>query len=119
MIAGGALGMAGIGLPMTEFGIVASILALGVLIAAAVRLPIGASTALVGLFAVFHGYAHGVEIPAAASGVGYAIGFVAATAMLHALGIAFAVIAQRKLPIGAIRYAGAMIALAAICLWIN
>jgi urease accessory protein len=116
MLVGGSFGMAGIRLPMAETWIAASILALGVLIAAAIRLPASASAAVVGLFALFHGHAHGAEIPAAASGIAYAIGFVAATALLHAVGIAFGLVAKQKLPAPAIRYAGAAIVLAGICL---
>src|SRR5438552_13637461 len=61
MALGGVLGAAGIALPWVERGIIASVLVLGVLIAAAVRLPLAAATLLVGLFALFHGHAHGAE----------------------------------------------------------
>ncbi len=87
MAFGGALGMSGIALPFVETGIVASVLILGVLIAAAVRLPLMASAAMVGLFALFHGFAHGAEMPDTASGLVYGIGFIAATAILHLCGI--------------------------------
>jgi NAD(P)-dependent dehydrogenase (short-subunit alcohol dehydrogenase family) len=59
----------------------------GVLTAAAVRLPLAASMAVVGAFALFHGHAHGAEMPAAASGMAYGAGFIAATILLHAAGI--------------------------------
>jgi urease accessory protein len=87
MALGGALGMAGMSLPMMESGIATSVLLLGLLIAFSVRLPAAAGAALVGLFAVFHGYAHGAEMPALASPWQYGVGFVIATALLHVLGL--------------------------------
>src|SRR5471032_3382046 len=69
-------------IPGTEQGIAASILILGLLIATTARLPVAAGMALVGVFAVFHGVAHGAERPATAGGLGYGAGFVAATALL-------------------------------------
>jgi urease accessory protein len=87
MAAGGALGMSGLALPMVEGGIAASVLLLGLLIAFSVRLPVYASAGLVGVFAVFHGYAHGTEIPALASPWLYGAGFLIATALLHGLGL--------------------------------
>ncbi|MDE3083773.1 MAG: HupE/UreJ family protein [Verrucomicrobiota bacterium] len=73
--------------PGIEQGIAASVFVLGLLIAAAVRLPVAASMALVGVFAIFHGMAHGAEIPGTASGLTYGVGFVAATALLQAAGV--------------------------------
>jgi len=87
MALGGALGMAGVPIPFAEQGIFASVLILGVLIAASVRLPLAASMSLVGLFALCHGHAHGLEMPASAAGFAYGAGFVLATALLHAAGI--------------------------------
>jgi urease accessory protein len=97
MIIGGALGMGGAGIPYpyTEQGIAASVLVLGIFIAAAVRLPLAVNMAIVGLFALFHGYAHGAEMPKTASGLSYGIGFVVATASLHLAGIALGLTAQR------------------------
>ena len=89
MALGGALPMLGISLPFVEQGIVLSVLLLGVLIAASIRLPLWLSGSMVGLFALWHGHAHGAEMPAPASGVGYALGFMLATALLHISGIAF------------------------------
>lgn len=119
MLVGGALGMAGFRLPAVETGILASILVLGVLIAAAVRLPLAAGMALVGLFAIFHGHAHGTEIPAAASGFTYTAGFVLATAALHAIGIGLGTFAQTQLPRPALRFVGAAIVVAGLCLWVG
>jgi urease accessory protein len=83
-------GLSGFSLPLVEPAIACSLLILGLLIAGSVRLPLIASMCLVGLFAVFHGYAHGLELPQAASPVYYGIGFILATATLHGLGIGFA-----------------------------
>ena len=87
MAAAGAAGMAGLGLPMTELGIAASVVVLGGAIALRLAMPVAAAMALVGFFAIFHGYAHGLETPESASGLLYGLGFVGATALLHGLGI--------------------------------
>lgn len=94
MALGGALGMAGVPLPFAEQGIFASVLILGVLIAAAVRLPVPASMAVVGLFALCHGHAHGLEMPGTAAGLAYGAGFVLATALLHTAGIGTGLLIQ-------------------------
>jgi urease accessory protein len=117
MVAGGALGMAGIQVPAVESGIAASVLVLGLLIAGAVRLPMFAGMALVGLFAIFHGHAHGTEIPAAASSFTYAVGFVLATIALHAAGIGLGLLAQKRMAVPALRFAGAAIAVGGVCMW--
>jgi len=90
MALGGWLGMAGIPLPYLEGGIAASLFVLGVMIAAAIRLPVYVSMALVGGFALLHGYAHGVEIPQNAAGLNYALGFMFSTIVLHLTGIGLA-----------------------------
>jgi urease accessory protein len=74
-------------IPGTEQGIAASILILGLLIASAARLPVAAGMAVVAGFAVFHGVAHGAEMPPTAGGLSYGVGFVLATALLHAAGL--------------------------------
>lgn len=96
MALGGALPALGIGLPFVERGIALSVLMLGVLIAASVRLPLWLGGSMVGLFALWHGHAHGVEMPALAAGMPYAAGFVLATIALHATGIAFGLGMQRR-----------------------
>jgi urease accessory protein len=116
MILGGALGMASVPVPFVEPGIAASVLVLGVLIAAAVRLPLPVSAVLVGVFAIFHGYAHGAEMPASASGLAYGLGFVAATASLHLLGIGLGLLARRFASARLVRYAGGAIAVCGIYL---
>ncbi len=95
MVLGGVMGMMGIGAPLVEQGIAASVLVLGLMVAAAVRLPMAASIGLVGAFAFFHGHAHGTELPAGATGAVYTMGFVAATAALHAAGIGMGLAAKK------------------------
>jgi len=87
MAAAGLAGMNGVALPLTEVGIAASIIVLGGAIALRLPMAIAAAMALVGFFAIFHGYAHGIETPENASGLLYGLGFVAATALLHGFGI--------------------------------
>jgi len=88
VMAGSAfLGSLGVELPMLEPAIASSVLALGLLLAFAVRVSTLTSVCLVGLFAVFHGFAHGLELPQTASPVLYGLGFVTATAVLHGIGI--------------------------------
>lgn len=85
--AGGALGMSGAALPMVEAGIVTSVLLLGLLIGFAVKLKALPAALIVGVFAVFHGYAHGTEMPAMSNAWLYGVGFVAASAALHVAGL--------------------------------
>jgi len=117
MALGGALAMAGLRVPFTEEGIMLSLLVFGILIAVAARFPLAASMAIVGLFAFFHGHTHGTEMPANAVGCAYGAGFVLATAMLHATGLAIGVSAQQFAKVPVLRFAGAAIAVAGICLW--
>jgi urease accessory protein len=88
MVAGGAVGYAGVPVPMVEQGIGVSVIALGLAIAFGVRLPTTAATLLVALFALVHGHAHGSEGAELPSFLAYAAGFVAATGVLHSAGIA-------------------------------
>ena len=88
MLIGGALGMLHMPVPFVEPGILASVVALGLLVALAVDLPISTGVAIIGLFALFHGHAHGTEVPENAGGLEYMAGFAVATALLHAVGIA-------------------------------
>lgn len=87
MLVGGLAAMAGIGLPLVELGIAGSVVILGAVIALGRRLPLAGAVALAGVLAVFHGHAHGLEMPAAASGLAYAAGFALATATLHVAGL--------------------------------
>ena len=90
MAAAATLASFGLLLPLMEPAIACSVLVLGLLIAGSVRLPTSLGALLVGLFAVCHGYAHGLELSQAASPILYGAGFVLATALLHGLGIGFA-----------------------------
>ena len=110
MALGGALGMAGVSLPFAEQGIAASVLVLGILIAAAVRLPLAAGVLLVAAFAVFHGHAHGAEMPRTVSGLAYGAGFIAATALLHLCGIAIGLSLKKLDKPRVLRFAGAAVA---------
>jgi urease accessory protein len=94
MALGGLLGIQQIGVPYVELGIALSVIVLGLLVAAQIRWPVAAAMALVAVFAIFHGHAHGTEIPLAASGTVYASGFLIATALLHAAGIALGLATQ-------------------------
>ena len=87
MALAGFAGMAGLGLPYVETGILLSVVVLGAIVALRVTMPVAAAMGLVAFFAIFHGYAHGAEMPDAASGMAYGAGFVIATALLHALGV--------------------------------
>jgi len=91
MLVGGALGMAHVPLPFVEPAIMASVVALGILVAIAADLPVWTGAAIVGLFALFHGHAHGTEVAENLAGIQYMAGFATATALLHAVGIALAV----------------------------
>lgn len=116
MALGGALPMLGIGVPFVEQGIVLSVLLLGLLIAVSVRLPLWLSSFIVGLFALWHGHAHGSATPALSSGIAYALGFMLATASLHAIGIAFGLGMQRLARERVVHVAGASIALCGVYL---
>lgn len=93
MAAGGALGIAGVAVPFVELGIGLSVVALGAAVAFDVKAPVAAAMAVVGLFAIFHGHAHGAEMPEDAAGYAYGLGFMLGTAFLHlaGLGVGFAI----------------------------
>jgi len=112
MAVGGAIGMAGLPLPPVEIGIAVSVLALGALIVGAVRAPAPAAIGIVAFFALFHGYAHGAELPSAADPVGYSAGFVFATGLLHVAGIALGLVKARPLGELALRGMGGLVMLA-------
>ncbi|MFG1302404.1 HupE/UreJ family protein [Xanthobacter sp. V3C-3] len=87
MAVGGALGISGIDVPFVELGIALSVVVLGAAVAFGVKAPLAAALAIVGFFAIFHGHAHGAEMPADASGLAYGLGFMSATALLHLAGL--------------------------------
>lgn len=88
MSIGGALGVRGVPIPGVEIGVAASAVVLGLVIALASRPRLPVAALLVGVFAIFHGYAHGAELPEAADPLAYGVGFVLVTGLLHACGIA-------------------------------
>jgi urease accessory protein len=108
---GGLLGGAGMPLPFVESAIAASVLVLGLAIAASVVSASAVGAVLVGLFALFHGHAHGTEIPAAFSVAGYAAGFISGTALLHGLGLGLGMLAREAARPMWLRYTGAGIAM--------
>jgi urease accessory protein len=112
MAFGGALGILGVPIPGIEIGIAVSAVVLGLMVALAARPPLWIAAVLVGAFAIFHGHAHGAELPPGADAVAYSIGFVVATGMLHLCGIAFGLLARWPSGRIAVRAAGGAIALA-------
>lgn len=110
MALGGALGVMGVPLPFVEIGIALSGIVLGLMVAFTVKPPFWVAGILVGLFAIFHGHAHGTELPVAASPLTYAIGFVIATGLLHLAGIAFGLLAKFPRGVIAVRAGGVAIA---------
>ena len=110
MAFGGALGVLGVPIPAIETGIALSGVVLGLLIAFAVKAPIWVASVIVGVFAIFHGHAHGTELPEAFSPYGYAVGFVIGTGLLHLVGVAFGFLTTSSAGRMAVRGAGGVIA---------
>jgi urease accessory protein len=105
------MGMIGLPLPPVEVGIAMSVLVLGGCIALSLRAPVWAASLIVAVFAVFHGYAHGKELPSAADPISYSVAFVLATGLLHIAGICLGLLNDRPNGVVATRSAGAVIAL--------
>jgi urease accessory protein len=116
MVVGGILGIAGIPLPYIEPGIAGSVVVLGLAIAAAWRAPLAIAIAIVAVFGVFHGYAHGAELPSSASPAEFVAGFVICTGTLHIAGIGLGFFNKFGLGRKALRAAGAAIAASGV--WI-
>jgi urease accessory protein len=114
MALGGVLGIIGVPIPAVETGIATSAIVLGLMVALAARPPLWIAALLVGAFAIFHGHAHGAELPAGADAVAYSAGFVIATGLLHLSGIGFGLLARWPAGRIAVRTAGGAIALAGI-----
>ena len=110
MAFGGALGVLGVALPGVETGIALSGVILGGMIVLAARPPLWVAAVLVGVFAIFHGHAHGSELPEAANAITYAAGFVIATGLLHLGGIAFGLLVRWPWGRVAVRSCGGLIA---------
>jgi urease accessory protein len=111
MAVGGIVGALGVGFPVVEPAIAVSVLLLGLAVAAAVRWSPAASVLVVAVFALFHGHAHGAEMPPTASGFAYGAGFVLATGFLHGVGISVGWWVQQCGKAQWLRYAGGGIAL--------
>lgn len=117
MAVGGALGISGIDVPFVELGIGLSVVVLGAAVAFGVKAPLALAMGLVGFFALFHGHAHGTEMPLDASGLAYGLGFMSATALLHVAGLGLGMAIGRFGESHGTRYvrgAGAAVALAGL-----
>ncbi len=114
MALGGLLGLASVSLPGIEIGIALSALVIGAMVSMQARPPLALAAVIVAAFAVFHGYAHGAELPAAASPLAYSLGFVLATGSLHLAGIAFGWLIRWPAGVVAVRTGGAAIAAAGL-----
>jgi len=114
MAFGGVLGIIGVPVPSVEIGIALSAVVLGLCVAFALKPSLWIAAIIVGAFAIFHGHAHGAELPAAADAYTYAAGFVIATGLLHVAGIAFGLLTRWDLGKIAVRTGGGVIALAGV-----
>jgi urease accessory protein len=114
MALGGVLGILGMPLPGVEIGIAVSAAVLGMMVALAARPPLWVAGIIVGAFAIFHGHAHGAELPPGADALAYSAGFVIATGLLHLCGIAFGLLARWPAGRIAVRTAGGAIAIAGL-----
>jgi urease accessory protein len=114
MAFGGMLGLMGVPLPGTEYGIAASAILLGAAVLFEVRPPLAIAAVLVAFFAIFHGHAHGTELPPGESGLLYSMGFVIATGCLHGVGIGIGAVHRWIWGQRILRFAGAFVMLAGI-----
>jgi len=112
MAFGGVLGILHVPLPAVETGIALSAIVLGLCVAFALKPPLWTAIIIVGVFAVFHGHAHGAEMPETSDALSFALGFVIATGLLHLCGIAFGFLARWPVGALAVRAAGGLIAIA-------
>jgi urease accessory protein len=117
MAVGGMLGLLGVPIPGVEIGIALSAVVLGTMVLFEVHAPNWIAAVLVGVFAIFHGHAHGTELPEGQSGLYYSLGFVLATGCLHAVGIAIGLIHRWHAGRVTIRVLGGVVALAG-CLFL-
>lgn len=114
MSMGALLGLAQVPLPFIEFGIACSALALGLVVAGALRPPLWVAMALVAIFAIFHGHAHGTEVPDAANPLAYGVGFVLSTGLLHLAGILIGALVDLPWGQKVVRGCGAVVAAAGL-----
>lgn len=112
MALGGVLGVIGVPLPGTELLIALSVLVLGSLVAWGRRVPLAAAMVVVAIFAIAHGHAHGVELPGSADAIGFTVGFVIATGLLHLVGIVIGLVSRWPIGVTAIRVCGVLVAFA-------
>ncbi|QRM31893.1 HupE/UreJ family protein [Microvirga sp. VF16] len=112
MLVGGILGLSGIEVPAVEFGIAMSIVVLGAIVTWVRQWPILAAVTLVGVFALFHGYAHGAEIPVGSDAALYSLGFALASAMLHGVGISAGLLTSGSTTV--MRLTGAVVTMSGI-----
>ena len=112
MALGGVLGMAGVSFPPVELGIAVSVIVLGAAILCRWQAPVLLAAPIVAVFGLFHGYAHGLELPSMADPLGFSLGFVLATGLLHVLGIAIGLLRDRPHGERMLRAGGGLIALA-------
>jgi len=111
MAFGGMLGLMGVPLPGTEYGIALSAILLGCAVLFELRPPLTIAAFLVGFFAIFHGHAHGTELPPGQSALLYSLGFVIATGCLHALGIGIGTVHRWRWGQHLLRFAGGLVAI--------
>jgi urease accessory protein len=114
MAFGGVLGVIGVPLPGVETGIALSAIVLGAMVAFAARPPLPVAAVIVGAFAIFHGHAHGTELPSAANPLVFSLGFVLATGLLHLGGIAFGLLTRWQAGRMAVRGVGGFIGLVGV-----
>lgn len=114
MAFGGALGVVGVPIPYVEIGVATSVVVFGLMVALALSPPIWVAGVLVGAFAIFHGHAHGTELPQASNALIYSMGFVIATGLLHLTGIAVGMLVRWELGKIIVRAGGAAIALSGV-----
>ena len=114
MAFGGMLGLVGVRLPGAELAIACSAVALGIAVLLELRPALWAAALLVGCFAIFHGHAHGTELPPGANALLYSMGFVIATGTLHALGVTIGLVHRWPAGRTALRAAGAVVALGGV-----
>ena len=112
MATGGMLGFLGVPLPATEYGIAASAITLGAAVAFEARPPLVLAGLVIGLFAIFHGHAHGTELPPGENALLYSLGFVIATGCLHAIGIGIGTVHRWTWGQSLLRVAGSVVAAA-------
>ena len=114
MALGGVLGVRAVPVPPVEVGIALSAIVLGTMVALSKRLPLWAAAAIVGVFAIFHGYAHGTELPGAAEPLAYGAGFVLTTGLLHVCGITIGTVTRWRLGARVVRVCGVVVAVVGV-----